>query len=287
MVRFTIVKKKIKVCCLIIICQHKVLILRRNHLGPRNKLWEFPGGKQENGEDELTCIKREVMEEINLKISSAEFFDYIEKEYEDIYIELASYISHVKEIPKINLTVHDDFKWIDPVEFKNYEYPEANKSLLKRLYINYQIFPKILDSIKINYDSIYGYDLPLIHSSINKLEKYLDTYNFDFLIHAIELKPEIYFDDAIDINRVFLKISPNYKIPNYEEKLYIEKHLISPSSVVWTCYQNIVKIIQSDLKNYNIDEVKNMKLKIEKALFSKTKRKISKNDFKRFMGSSI
>ena len=40
------------------------------------------------------------MEEINLKISSAEFFDYIEKEYEDIYIELASYISHVKEILK-------------------------------------------------------------------------------------------------------------------------------------------------------------------------------------------
>ena len=34
-----------------------------------------------------------------------------------------------------------------------------------------------------------------------------------------------------------------------------------------------MKIIQSDLKNYNIDEAKNMKLKIEKALFSKTKEK--------------
>ena len=30
-----------------------MLILRRNHLGPRNKLWEFPGGKQENGENEI------------------------------------------------------------------------------------------------------------------------------------------------------------------------------------------------------------------------------------------
>ncbi|MDA9748458.1 NUDIX domain-containing protein [bacterium] len=90
-------KKKIKVCCLIIICQHKVLILRRNHLGPRNKLWEFPGGKQENGEDELTCIKREVMEEINLKISSAEFFDYIEKEYEDIYRARFLYFSRQRD----------------------------------------------------------------------------------------------------------------------------------------------------------------------------------------------
>ena len=287
MVRFNIVKKKIKVCCLIIICKHKMLILRRNHLGPRNKLWEFPGGKQENGENEIACVKREVMEEINLKVNSAEFFESVKKEYDDIDIDLVAYITHLKEIPKIDLSVHDNFKWIDPLEFKNYEYPEANKSIIEKLYKNYQIFPKILDSIKINYDSIYGYDLPLIHSSINKLEKYLDTYNFDFLIHAIELKPEIYFDDAIDINEIFLKISPNYKIHNYEEKLYIEKHLISPSSVVWTCYQNIIKIIQSDLKNCNTDEVEGMKLRIEKALFSKTKRKISKNDFRRFMGRTI
>ena len=123
MVRFNIVKKKIKVCCLIIICKHKMLILRRNHLGPRNKLWEFPGGKQENGENEIACVKREVMEEINLKVNSAEFFESVKKEYDDIDIDLVAYITHLKEIPKIDLSVHDNFKWIDPVSYTHLTLP--------------------------------------------------------------------------------------------------------------------------------------------------------------------
>jgi len=65
-----------------------VLILRRNHLGPRNKLWEFPGGKQENGEDELTCIKREVMEEINLNSVISDNNNTIEKIRKSISIPI-------------------------------------------------------------------------------------------------------------------------------------------------------------------------------------------------------
>ena len=45
----------------------KTLILKRNSKGPRDGLWEFPGGKIEKGESELSCVIREVKEETGVK----------------------------------------------------------------------------------------------------------------------------------------------------------------------------------------------------------------------------
>ena len=64
-------KKNIKVCCCVIQFQKKILILRRKHPGPRDGLWEFPGGKQEN-ETSVECARREVYEEIEFKINNIE-----------------------------------------------------------------------------------------------------------------------------------------------------------------------------------------------------------------------
>ena len=57
-------KKNLKVCCCIIKKDLKTLILKRNSKGPRDGLWEFPGGKIEKGESELSCVIREVKEEV-------------------------------------------------------------------------------------------------------------------------------------------------------------------------------------------------------------------------------
>ena len=41
----------------------KILIARRKDGGDMGNRWEFPGGKIEEGEDFITAIKREMMEE--------------------------------------------------------------------------------------------------------------------------------------------------------------------------------------------------------------------------------
>ena len=61
-------KKNIHVSCIIIMNDKKILILKRNSMGPRDNLWEFPGGKLESGESEVGALKREIKEELNLKI---------------------------------------------------------------------------------------------------------------------------------------------------------------------------------------------------------------------------
>ena len=221
-------KKNLKVCCCIIRKDLKTLILKRNSKGPRDGLWEFPGGKIEKGESEHSCVIREVKEEIGLSLKNINFFTRTKHEYDDINVELIGFIAESHIISKPNLIVHSDYKWIKNSEFEKYAFPEANIKIIDELIESEKYFPEILSRIEIDYDSIYGYDLPLIHSSVDEIQKFLLTKNLKYLIKAIEIKPQIYIDESIDLNEIFYKIKPNQTLLNSMEKKYInEKRLDS------------------------------------------------------------
>ena len=47
----------------------RVLICRRGKGRHNAHLWEFPGGKQEAGEDAAACLVRELAEELSLPVT--------------------------------------------------------------------------------------------------------------------------------------------------------------------------------------------------------------------------
>lgn len=49
--------------------EDKVLIAQRPANGLLGGMWEFPGGKQEDGEDLPTCLQREIQEELGVRIN--------------------------------------------------------------------------------------------------------------------------------------------------------------------------------------------------------------------------
>jgi 8-oxo-dGTP diphosphatase len=69
--------KKIEVVAAIIFERDKFVITKRAG-GLFDGLWEFPGGKIEPNETHVNALKREINEELNIKISIESYLNTIE-----------------------------------------------------------------------------------------------------------------------------------------------------------------------------------------------------------------
>lgn len=98
-----------------------MLIFKRKLWQHCGGLWEFPGGKIEEGETPQEALKREIEEELNVKIEVGEFVGTCTHDYGTVsnqskHIKLSGYF--VKLISGIiKLTDHDEYRWVDPEKF--------------------------------------------------------------------------------------------------------------------------------------------------------------------------
>ncbi|UZW66627.1 (deoxy)nucleoside triphosphate pyrophosphohydrolase [Priestia flexa] len=91
-------KKKVKVVAAVIENdQNEVLCaLRSNDMSLPN-MWEFPGGKVEEGEDIYSAIVREIAEELHCKIKATELHNEHTHEYDTFIIELIAIKAEIVE----------------------------------------------------------------------------------------------------------------------------------------------------------------------------------------------
>lgn len=103
--------KVIKVVAAIIEKNNRVLVAKRSY-GDFKGLWEFPGGKYEEGETGPEAIKREIEEEFDVEIEVKDYLCTIEHQYDSFYLVMDCYLC---SLINDNLVLHDhsDVKWID------------------------------------------------------------------------------------------------------------------------------------------------------------------------------
>ena len=107
----------------------KVLIARRSS-GDPNLLgyWEFPGGKVDEGEDELHAIEREIYEEFELEVEAKEFIINNIYEYPNKTVDLRLYRCEYKS-GEFLLHAHSEYKWIDKKDILSYKLAPADIKL--------------------------------------------------------------------------------------------------------------------------------------------------------------
>lgn len=120
----------IKVTCAIIEQYGRALITQRSETMSQSLLWEFPGGKIEEGEYETECLTREIKEELNLDIIPVQRLTPVQQQYEKYTIELIPYICQYVR-GTVELAEHKTYHWVTAADLKYYEWCPADLPVVK------------------------------------------------------------------------------------------------------------------------------------------------------------
>lgn len=116
----------------ILIKDNKILIAQRAVGDPLAGLWEFPGGKVEEGESPEQSLVREMREEFCIDMEVVEFFASSLFAYEKGTIRLLTYFcSWVAG--ELWPQVHSDYAWVGSSELADYTFAPADRPLVEKL----------------------------------------------------------------------------------------------------------------------------------------------------------
>ena len=112
--------------------KNKILIGRRAPHERASGLWEFPGGKMEQGETPEECLKRELMEELGIKADIGTLFTKYEYKYPNVTYQL--YFYFVDNFSgKLKYSAHDKLEWVSIDEFTKYDFLPGDQPVLDLL----------------------------------------------------------------------------------------------------------------------------------------------------------
>jgi mutator protein MutT len=110
----------------------RVLIARRRAGASQAGLWEFPGGKVQSGESPEQCLKREIQEELGIRIVVGDFFGESIYAYGDKTIRLLAY--HVCSAQgRACANDHAELAWVKMAELDRYRFSPADLPFVEKL----------------------------------------------------------------------------------------------------------------------------------------------------------
>lgn len=122
----------IQVTAAIIRENNKIMICQRGEADECSLLWEFPGGKLEEGESLEECIIREIKEELELDIEVISIFAKTLYHFDGKEIHFTFYNAKIS-MGDLKLNVHNAVKWVDIKEMEKYLFMPADIEIVEKL----------------------------------------------------------------------------------------------------------------------------------------------------------
>jgi mutator protein MutT len=124
--------KVIEVAAGLIHQEGRYLIARRKPGVHLAGYWEFPGGKREAGESLEECLRRELFEELSIRVDVPVPYQTIRHEYPERTVELHFFHCRIEEGQATNLDCAE-IRWVLPEELQHYSFPPADQIILQAL----------------------------------------------------------------------------------------------------------------------------------------------------------
>lgn len=125
-------KPKIRVVAALVEREGRYLITQRRANAILPLLWEFPGGRVEEGESDEEALCREIMERLGINARVGVLISFVDHEYERYRIGLHLYECHLEEGELQKLGVADA-RFVRSDEFERFEFTPADELSVARL----------------------------------------------------------------------------------------------------------------------------------------------------------
>ena len=117
--------------CALVDVDGRILLAQRPEGKSMAGLWEFPGGKVEDGERPEETLIRELEEELGLKVNEACLapLTFASHAYSDFHLLMPLYVCRRWEGSPIGRE-GQALKWVRPVRLRDYPMPAADEPLI-------------------------------------------------------------------------------------------------------------------------------------------------------------
>ncbi len=128
------IKTVLVAACALVDADGRVLIAQRPNGKPMAGLWEFPGGKVEEGERPEDTLIRELKEELGIVVSELCLapLTFASHVYPDFHLLMPLYVCRRWE-GTVRATEGQTLAWVRPNRLRDYEMPPADVPLVPHL----------------------------------------------------------------------------------------------------------------------------------------------------------
>ncbi len=125
-------RRTIRVVAAVIEQGGRYLITQRRPTAVLPLLWEFPGGRVEDGEGDAEALEREIRERLEAKVVVGTMISFISHPYEKYTVDLYLYECSLESDEPTARGVNA-FRWIPSTEFDRYPFTPADQASMDRL----------------------------------------------------------------------------------------------------------------------------------------------------------
>ncbi|MBN1655164.1 MAG: (deoxy)nucleoside triphosphate pyrophosphohydrolase [Deltaproteobacteria bacterium] len=125
-------RRTIRVVAAVIEKDGRYLITQRRSSAVLPEMWEFPGGKVEEGEADTDALSREIRERLGGEVKVGEMISFVSHPYEHYTVDLYLYECALltEELEKRAVK---DFRWITSKQFDDFCFTPADEASMNML----------------------------------------------------------------------------------------------------------------------------------------------------------
>jgi 8-oxo-dGTP diphosphatase len=125
-------QRTIRVVAAVLENRGRYLITQRRATAVLALMWEFPGGRVEDGETDAQALKREVRHRLGAEVEVGKLISFVSHPYEHYVVDLFLYecalTSGALEARNVNA-----FTWVTSAEFDQYPFTPADEASMNKL----------------------------------------------------------------------------------------------------------------------------------------------------------